>query len=141
MVPNTKGGRRGGAGGGRKGGGASIGFPSASRSRRQRCFASSTNFLIRFASSKSFLFSSSASSRCFLLSSISESSLRKSFKKSLRWVLLSVPVWMVSVSGGSFHLSPLLSYWVCRSEGLEAVGRYPAARALRRVGSRALGFL
>ena len=126
---------------GRRGRGASISFPSASRSRRQCCFASSTNFLIHFASSKSFLFSSSTSSRRFLLSSISESSLRESFEKSLRWVLLSVPVWMASVSSGSFRLSPLLSYQVHRSKGLEAVGRLPAARPLRRVGSAALGFL
>jgi len=48
---------------------------------------------------------------------------------------------MASVSGGSLHLSPVLSYRVCRSEGLEAVGRFPAARALRQVGSGSLGFL
>jgi len=77
----------------------------------------------------------------FPSASISESSLHESFDKSLRWVLLSVPVWMASVSSGSFRLSPLLSYQVHRSKGLEAVGRFPAARKLRRVGSGALGFL
>ena len=53
---------------------------------------------------------SSTSSKHFLLSTISESSLCKSFDKSLRWVLLSVPVpfWMVDSSGGSLHLSPFI---------------------------------
>ena len=44
-----------------------------------------------------------------------------------------------SDSGGSLCLPR--SYQVCRSKGLEAVGRLPAARPLRRVGSAALGFL
>ncbi len=117
-------------------GGASIGDLSGERlspplatkggggSRRQPCFASS---------------------KLFFLSSISES-LRYSFGKSLHWVLLSVPCWMVDSRGrgsdsiGSLRLPPL-SYRVPRREGLGAVGRFPAARPFRRVGSGALGFL
>ena len=116
-------------------GGASIGDLSGERlspplateggggSRRQPCFASS---------------------KLFFLSSISES-LRYSFGKSLHWVLLSVPCWMVDSrgrgndSGRSLRLPR--SYRLCCSKGLKAVGRFPAARPLRQVGSPALGFL
>ena len=87
-----------------------------------------------------FLFSSicflSLIVSCNLGKSLGES-LRESLGKSLRWVLLSVPYWTLgsrgSDSGGSLRLSR--SYRVCRSKGLEAVVRLPAARPLRRVGS------
>ena len=81
---------------------------------------------------------------CNLGKSLGES-LHESLGKSLRWVLLSVPCWTVDSrgrgndSGRSLRLPR--SYRLCCSKGLKAVGRFPAARPLRQVGSPALGFL
>ena len=138
MVPKAEGLSIWGRGGGWMGdsSGERLSSPLASQGggwRRRRCFLSSRICLLSLIVS------------CNLGKSLGES-LRKSLGKSLRWVLLTVHCWMVDSrgrgndSGGSLRL-PRSNHRVCYSKGLEAVGRFPAARPLWRVGSPALGFL